>query len=135
METNSIDIRWVLTGLFVCVGSATGMFFMMQSRVSSIERKLGERLIKVETILALIGEKAAKILHSPHTPELDALLEKYYDRHYELSFQEWARLKEMCIDIENNHDEPKEGRVLAAIIATFCDHKLAIDSGKPNKHI
>lgn len=59
-----------------------------------------QRLTKVETILALFAEKAAAILHSPHTPELDKLLEKYCDREYELSDSEWRQLMAMTFDIE-----------------------------------
>lgn len=93
-----------------------------------------QRLTKVETILALIADKAAAILHSPHTPELDALLEKYCDRTYTMTELEWEKLRRMCGEIEDNLSLPKEERALAAFVGAAAEHELELPVSKPKKH-
>lgn len=94
-----------------------------------------QRLTKVETILAMFAERAAAILHSPHTPELDELLEKYCDREYELSEPEWRKLLFMTGEIDKDMTLPKEERVLAAIIHAAASHKLMLPPPKVVKHV
>ena len=38
---------------------------------------LVQRITRLETFFEVLGKKAANILHSPHTPELDFFIEKY----------------------------------------------------------
>lgn len=83
-----------------------------------------QRLTKMETTLDLIGMKAANVLHSPHTPELDRLLEKYVSREYELTLDEWKELNDRCEAIENDTSNPKDQRALAAIVSALCHHKM-----------
>lgn len=91
---------------------------------------LVQRLSIVETVLKMIGKNAAKALHSPHTPELDALLEKYLktytDRHYEMSRDEWKDLKDKCNIIIEDLTISKGERLLAGIIDALCSHKLEL---------
>lgn len=84
-----------------------------------------QRLTRLETTIALMGVKAARILHSPHTPDLDRLLEKYVDRDYELTYEEWTELLARCEAIENDLSNPKDQRALAAIVIAVCSHKLS----------
>lgn len=85
------------------------------------------RVTRIETLFEILGEKFAKVLHSPHTPELDSYLEKYVDKGYELSFNEWRELMERCEAIENDLANPKDQRLLAAFVSALCHHKLALD--------
>ncbi len=119
----STDLIWILTGIFICISAGTLAYI-----------SLVQRIVKLETVLALLGEKAAKILHSPHTPELDALLEKYLDRYYELSYEEWQRLIHMCQEIEDDNKQSKECRALAAIVLAIASHKLFLAPPKATKH-
>lgn len=84
-----------------------------------------QRLTRLETTIALIGVKAARVLHSPHTPQLDRLLEKYIDRNYELTSEEWQELLGRCQAIEDDLSNPKDQRALAAIVSAVCSHKLS----------
>lgn len=73
-----------------------------------------QRVTKLEAIVSLLGDKAAKILHSPHTPELDALIEKHIlDK---LDNKDLDRFLQMLHDVENDLEEPKAAR-LAAVLA------------------
>ncbi len=88
---------------------------------------LSERVTRLEAVMSLFGQKAAKILHSPHDPDgIDDLLDKYIDRCYELSFLEWQRLQSTCDRIENDRTRSKDERTLAAFLSTVCKHKLMI---------
>lgn len=73
-----------------------------------------QRVTKLEAIVSLLGEKAAKILHSPHTPELDALIEKHIED--KLEDGEIDRFLQMLLDVENDPNEVKAAR-LAAVLA------------------
>lgn len=106
------------------------VFWILGSSVGILSAGVGgyinlvQRVTRVEAVLALFGEKAAKILHSPHTPELDSLLEKYISRNYELSFEEWQRLLLFCETIENDKSGGTEERALAAWLSAISHHKL-----------
>lgn len=95
---------------------------------------VGTRITRIEAVLSLWSESMARVLHSPHTPELDKLLEKYLNRHYELSNDEWTRLRELCNEIEANKDEGKESRALAGFLAVVAEHKLAMPPRKMMGH-
>lgn len=96
---------------------------------------LDRRLTKIETLIEVWGTKAASILHSPHTPELDALLEKYADRHYELTMAEWRRLLDLCEEIERDTTIERERRSLAGWLAMVAHHKLFDDPPEAQKHV
>jgi hypothetical protein len=110
---------FILTGLGMCIGGMLAWAF-----------STSQRLTKVETIVSLLAQKAAEILHSPHTPELDAMLEKYLrtytDRGYELTRDEWDKLREMCSLLEKDESLAKGERLLAGIINAVCTHKLKL---------
>ena len=98
-----------------------------------------QRIKAVEVLISMLSVKAANILHSPHTPELDALLEKYYrtynERHFELSHAEWKELLKLCQDIEDDSSEPKGTRLLAAIVGSVALHKLQMMPNRPGKQL
>lgn len=105
---------WIM-GIFVALSGAG-----ITAYVSLIQR-----IVKLETTLSLIGLKAARILHSTDDHHgLDALLDKYIDRHYELSYGEWQQLLENCELIEEDVRLSKQERTLAAIVSAVCHHKL-----------
>ncbi len=84
---------------------------------------MAQRVTRVETMLELLGRTAAKDLHSPHTPELDALLDKYIDRHYELSYDEWQKLLELCNKSMEEETNVRKA-TCAEFLAAICHHKL-----------
>jgi hypothetical protein len=86
----------------VCISAATGTAFLFSQRLS-----------RVEVVIALLSEKAAKILHSPHTPELDSYIEK--DEAGLLTKDDVPRYVELLTEIENNRDEPKGNRLAAVL--------------------
>lgn len=92
------------------------------------------RLIRIETMLELWGHKSAMVLRSPHSPELDGMLDKYVNRDYELTKDEWLRLNCMCEEIESNVSLPKQERALAALISATCHHKLSLPPIQVRKH-
>lgn len=87
--------------------------------------ELNTRVTKLEAVMALFGQKAAKILHSPHDPYgIDSLLDKYLDRNYELTMHEWAVLGQQCEAIQDDVTKPKDERTLAAWLSAVSQHKL-----------
>lgn len=115
-------------------GGAYAFIFVISTGGIGLFLTLVQRVSRLEAVMALFGEKAAKILHSPHTPELDALLEKYCDRNYTLSLAEWKNLLDMMEEIENDQKRPKEERALAAVISVMASRTLSLPPSKPHKH-
>jgi hypothetical protein len=77
--------------------------------------------------MVLFGQKAAKILHSPHDAYgIDYLLDKYIDEHYELTQDEWRNLLTKCEIIENDKSKTKGERTLAAWLFAIANHKLLV---------
>lgn len=111
---------WILGLLIAWLVALTGMwqYHAIQST-------------KIKAALLSFSKDAAKILHSPHTPELDKLLEKYYDFHYELSWAEWQSLEKICGAMVDNESEPKQQRLIAAFLRAVCQHKLHEPPDKP----
>lgn len=108
---------WII-GLFVTVVVAPVVGFILTRSFSH-----GDRLTKIETDIswirdtfAVAGKKAARVLHSPHTPVLDALLEKYEAE--TISWSEVNRLYKMLEDIINDLKLGKDVRMAASILLT-----------------
>lgn len=69
------------------------------------------------TLVALLGEKIARVLHSPHTPELDALLEKV-ETHQSLSDEDRSKLLALLHQsiVNSGGEKTKDERTMAAIL-------------------
>lgn len=110
----NIDPMWIIgTGASV-LGVGVGAYI-----------KVTERLTRMETMMSIISKKAASILISPHTPELDALLVEYVESHFDLPMAKWERMEHLVLEIENDKNRGKDERVLAAMVAALADHKLS----------
>lgn len=110
---------FLITGNYLVTAAFIGAYILAIQRVATLEARW-----------EMVNKQAAEILHSPHTPELDILLEKlvrtYEDRHYELSTVEWSSLQSYCQGIKEDVTEPKGTRLLAGMIYSLCCHKLMV---------
>lgn len=115
----NIEPMWILgTGVTILGGGFAGYV------------SLTNRLTRIETTINLIGKKAANILYSPHTPELDELLKEYIESNHDLPQTKWERMEQLVLEIESSLTEDKDKRLLAAIVAALADHKLMRYRGK-----
>lgn len=73
----------------------------------------------IKTILMLTSEDAAKILHSPHTPEMDGLLEKYGA----LNDRQTARLLELCQLTIQDTSRSKGERLVASTLKAVASQR------------
>lgn len=111
---------WILTGVFICVAAGLSAYIKLEVGIGGVR----ERVVKLETIIELLGRKSATLLHSPHDPYgLDPMLDKYLDRHYEMSMEEWASLMRRCEVVADDVAAPAEYRFLAAQLMAVCWHK------------
>lgn len=67
------DLVPILISIFTLIIGFVIQYFTI---ISKITERLKEVEIKVEPFWKIIEQEIPKILHSPHTPELDSLLEK-----------------------------------------------------------
>lgn len=103
-------------------------YVALKDKIAEFNILLVQRVTKLEAVLENIGIKSARILHSPNDHlAIDFLLDKYLDRHYELSMAEWTELMRRCEAIENNREHPHGVRVAAAMLNAVCHHKLMLD--------
>ncbi len=87
--------------------------------------------VAVDLFIDGLGEKLAKALHNDDDNlVIDALLDKYLDRSYELSYEEWQALKDRCNAILENKSISKLERSLAGMLAGVCEHKIVAKYGK-----
>lgn len=103
----------VLAALIGVLALALGWMFTWVKSIS-------DNVIRIQTTIDIMGINAARTLHSPHTPKLDVLLDKYIDRNYELTAQEWNELLEDCNAIVENKQESHGYRLSAAWLAAIC---------------
>lgn len=92
---------------------------------AAIITDIKERIVRMEVVWDVFGEKAAKILHRDDDAYgVDALLEKYLDKHYDLSMSEWEELHDAMEKVANNNKIPKSERTLAAWLCALSIHKM-----------
>lgn len=124
---NSEVAMWVggflILGAYGVAGAALKIALAAYRHISDRSEEHGEKIVRIETMLEIQGKTMARKLHSPHTPELDALLEKYYARHYELNMKEWERLLDLC-EAAIKENEGTDKADYAEFLAGVCHHKL-----------
>lgn len=86
-----------------------------------------QRMTRIETTIELLGVNAAKALHCPTTPDMDVLLEKYYERNYELTNEEWQTVLNYYQAVLDDMSQPRALRVAAGQLVAVCHHKLKHD--------
>lgn len=118
-------LLWIL-GVFVTLAIADVVAYVsLKDKISEFNILLVQRVSKVEAFVDLIGEKSAKILHQDDdTFQMDTLLDKYLDRHYELSSAEWTQLMKRCDELEADKTLSMGARLAAAQLNAVCHHKL-----------
>lgn len=88
--------------------------------------------VAVDLFIDTLGEKLARALHrDDDSLRIDGLLDKYLNRHYELSYEEWVELRDKCNAILANKQISKLERSLAGMLAGVCEHKLMVKYKEP----
>lgn len=126
MSTEAI-LTWIM-GTALTVGMAVfGAGFVAYFNSIKSHASLSERIRVLEVLFESFGRKFAKALHSPHDPYgIDPLLDKYLDRHYELSPDEWNLLLKRCHEIEVLPGISKDHQFFAGMLAAICMQTLQI---------
>lgn len=128
-------LQWVLGGCGALFLAAVSCGVSAYNKLSDRFSELSTRVTRLEAVMALFGQKAAKLLHSPDDHlGIDNLLDKYLDRNYELTYAEWEALLIACEIIENDTSKSKGERTLAAWLAAVCSHKLHKPPQPRTKH-
>jgi len=92
--------------------------------------------VAVDLFIDTLGEKIAKALHADDDHHhLDALLDKYLKRDYELSYEEWFELKNRCNHILETKGCTDIDRSLSGMLAAVCEHKLIVKYGKTKQTV
>ena len=81
---------------------------------------LAERITRSETILDLFKANIAEVLHSPHTPELDKILDKII-KHESLTKEELLQAKEIIIKMKHDPNISMNEKLGYALILADCE--------------
>lgn len=134
---NETIIMWLL-GLII-TGGASYIFWSVKTHISNTERfgEISERVAIVETAMEILGRPAARKVHSDDTPDIDHYLDKFLDREYELSFQEWTELKSLCETYMERYEKAGNHEKSDAVefLYHICRHKLRQPPEKYMKNI
>lgn len=102
-----------------------GAVFGCMSGMALFQFSLSNRILRLEVVLTAINKRAADILHSPHTPQLDVLLEKVASEGT-LPKSNVGQFMEMLESIEKDLSNTKTERFLAALISCITFHAKKI---------
>ena len=121
----------------------TGLILFVAAQAISIgagiwrfASKTNTRLVtletKVEHFWNALGKTAAAVLHSPHTPDRDRLLERYMRN--EISWEELLRLIEDLRELEQTGEAPQAqlARVLLRSIENTRDLRALVKKDENN---
>ena len=100
--------------------------------ISGVYVMLAQRITRLETFFEILGKKAAQVLHSPHTPELDRYLEKYIAN--QMESDDWHKLLALVEEIEHNLENQKAERALAGFIGVHCRKRLGLPVSGNQSH-
>lgn len=104
---NETLLIWLFGGAYAAI-AGLGVFALT----------ISNRMTRMEAVMSLLVKNAARVLHSPHTPELDVFLEKL-DSHQRLTQPEQKRLFEILHEIISDRNLTSGHRTLAAMIVSI----------------
>lgn len=120
-------LMWVFGILISIIGFVIGLIIKSLNNIGRDYIETVQRLTKMEATIQYMGYVSAKAAHSPHNPELDSLLEKYYrqyeEKDYDLSDEDWSKLALLCQEILDDVNLPNGYRVSVGFVLALCKHK------------
>lgn len=118
-------ILWMLGQVIACVGVIITAYIRLADRISENDKAASNRMVKIETTIELMGLNTAKFLHRHDDAfKMDEILDKYIDRHYEMSPAEWALLLAKCEHVREDENVEIFYPYMAGQLAAVCHHKL-----------
>lgn len=130
---NDEATRWIFGILITALGAGFLILLAKSDNLKDGVGRLENRLVKLETLFELLGDKAARALHSPHTPELDKFLEMMY-KGEKMEDAQVDRLLAICKEIEEDIGLPKEERSLAGTVELLTRMRYGRELAAPKKH-
>ncbi len=113
-------LKWALGTLLAIVGTAAPFF----ARMRGVETRVAQLETKVDLFWKSVADRAASLLHSPHTPVLDRLLERY--QRQEISTDELQRLIVMLRDIEVDATIDSGLRFAASVMLSAIEQRYEL---------
>lgn len=114
---------FVLGQAVVCILGGLTAYINLLGKIGNVS----ERLTAIEVRNEGTDRRVSRVAHSPHDPYgWDKSIDKYLDRHYEMTNQEWMDWYNRCESVIKDETKPKEDRIIAVQLAAVCTHKLMI---------
>src|SRR5689334_2371047 len=110
--TNEAITMWMLGSAVTFISADVVAYIALKDKINDFNMNLVQRVTKLEAFIELLGQKTARMLHSPDDHlGLDQLLDKYLDRNYELTIDEWRQGIARCEEVEMNKNLPMGARL------------------------
>lgn len=115
----SVSIDAVGISLVAVIISAVTFFFAYVKGIREQEQRITKLETKMELIWNYVDDNMGKILHSPHTPEIDVLIEKMppFSNKPLLSLFEAEKLKCLLIPHWEKEKDPYRKKVYGLYLA------------------
>ena len=111
-----------------CIVAGTTVAFLISNRVTALETEFKFW----SAVMERITKTAIQVMHSPHTPELDSLIEKYQKGG--MSDNDWRSMLRLVEGEERNLNNPRFERALASFVAIHCRKRLGLPLDEFHKH-
>ena len=119
------------TAAFWILGGYAAVIVALAASVLKIRDQQTKNQVAIDLFIDSLGDKLARALHNDDDHlRIDALLDKYISRTYEMDFEEWQELRIRCMHILESQEISKNERSLAGMLAAVCEHKLISKYGK-----
>lgn len=117
-------VPWLLGILTIGFISLIRFGFSIKSEIANVSKDVAVNTTDVQWLIRAMGNTAGRTLHSPHTPELDHLIEKF--EREELLWPEVAKFATMLKTIETSPDAPKGDKLAAGILLMSLEKTYGI---------
>jgi len=118
----------VFGAIGVVIAAGTTIAFVISNRVTALETEFKFW----SAVMERITKTAINVMHSPHTPELDALIEKYQKGG--MTDNDWRAMLKLVEAEEQNLKNPRFERALASFVAIHCRKRLGLPFDQFHQH-
>lgn len=114
-------VMWTLSFVVTGIGGAIIKLWIAHGELRSDIAVIKNDLKWFQQSVISTSKRSARILHSPHTPELDVFLEKY-EEGVPMTSREIGRMKEILHQFLGNISEDRSVKTNASLILCCIEH-------------
>jgi hypothetical protein len=131
IDMDETQLMWIFGGFALAVATVGGFALRTSDSVARVERKIGERLVRLETQFEIWLDKTgmivAKTLHRDDDRlKLDKFLDIYRAHHHDMSMEDWMEFKRVLEKAMDNPLATAYEKGASEWLVELCNHKLSV---------